>query len=306
MSARFNNFKLGKLPQRIDPRTFQLKKLLIKKNLPPLPVIYDIDSTFPNFSDTNMYGNDKYGDCVIAGRAHMTLRFEDFEQSQLIKITDKEVENEYFKESGGKDSGLVMLDSLNEWRKLGWTASGKLYNIYAFAQIKIKNHNEVKYSIYLLRGAYTGFSVPQSAIDQFNAGQPWTVISGSPIVGGHCVYIKAYNATGPVCVTWGAEQQMTWEFWDTYFDEAYGVIDATDPWMNSANDPLNCEELSKELSEITNTPTPPPEPPVPPTPSPCKLGNGVAKVGSVIAKLLHRKGQFYYLNPPKKKEDRKV
>lgn len=290
-------FKLGKLPQKVDYRTFQLKNLFITKNLPPLPSAYDIDSTFSNFSDTNMYGNDRYGDCVIAGRAHMTLRFEDFEQVLLIKIADKEVTDEYFKESGGQDSGLVMLDSLNEWRKSGWTASGRIYNIYAYAQIDKTNHDELRYSVYLLRGAYTGFSVPQSAMDQFNAGQPWTVSGDNTIIGGHCVYIKAYNSTGPICVTWGKDQQMTWAFWDKYFDEAYAVIDAQDSWIDPTTNPLNCEELVKELNEITNTPTPPPEPPVPPTPSPCKVGNSVAKVASFIAKLLHRKGRFYYLNP---------
>jgi hypothetical protein len=300
MSVKFGKFKLGKLPARIDPRTFQLKKLLVKKNLPPLPATYDVDSEFINFSDRNMFGNDKYGDCVMAGRAHMTLRFEDFEQKQLIKITDKDVEDEYFKETGGQDSGLVMLDSLNEWRKTGWTAASKPYTIYAYAQIDVANHNELKYSVLLLRGAYTGFQVPQSAMDQFNAGQPWTVSGDNTIIGGHCVYIKAYNEIGPICVTWGAEQQMTWEFWNIYFDEAYGVIDAQDTWLDPSTDPLNCEELAQKLNEITNTPAPPtPPPPPPPTPSPCKVGGTVAKIANLIPWLLHRNGRFFYMNPPK-------
>jgi hypothetical protein len=25
-------------------------------------------------------------------------------------------------------------------------------------------------------------------------------------------------------VTWGALQQMTWDFWDTYCDEAYAIL----------------------------------------------------------------------------------
>lgn len=267
-------YKLGKLPQRIDLRTLQLKKFLVLKNLPPLPASYDVDSEFTNFSDSNMFGNDQYGDCVMAGRAHMTLRFEDFEQKTEISITDKDVENEYFKETGGQDSGLVMLDSLNEWRKTGWATAGHTYTIYAYAQINVSNHKELQYSVSLLRGAYTGFDVPQSAMDQFNAGKPWTVVaSDGGIIGGHCVYIVGYNATGPVCVTWGQKQQMTWAFWDKYFTEAYAVIDATDPWVNASIDPLNCAALAQELNEITGTPTPPPAPPTPPTPpppSPCQ------------------------------------
>lgn len=265
------NYKFGRLPQRVDARTLQLKKFLILKNLPPLPVSYDVDSAFTGFSDTHMFGNDVYGNCVMAGRGHMTLRFEDFEQTLLLGITDKDVENEYFKETGGQDSGLVMLDSLNEWRQSGWTAASKVYTIYAYAQIDISNHDELKHCVHLLRGAYTGFNVPQSAMDQFNAGQPWTVVADDGgIVGGHCVFVVGYNPTGPVCVTWGQKQQMNWAFWDKYFDEAYAVIDNTDPWMNAANDPLNTSVLAQELSDITNTPPPAPTPPTPTPPTPCQ------------------------------------
>ena len=69
--------------------------------------------------------NDSLGDCVIAARANQTLRFEAAEQKKVLNITDAEVKREYLKEAGGADSGLVMLDSLNLWRKSGWKAAGK-------------------------------------------------------------------------------------------------------------------------------------------------------------------------------------
>jgi hypothetical protein len=143
-------------------------------------------------------------------------------------------------------------------------------------------------------------------MDQFNAGQPWTVVANDGgIVGGHCVYVKAFNGTGPICKTWGADQQMTWEFWDKYFDEAYAVIDAVDSWMNPASDPLNISVLSQELNEITsNPPNPAPPIPTPPSPSPCLVGNGVAKISNVVPYLFRRKGRFMYMNPPKKKESK--
>jgi hypothetical protein len=43
-----------------------------------------------------MFGNDKYGDCVIAGRAHQTLRFEAVEQKKLISVTEQDVLREYW------------------------------------------------------------------------------------------------------------------------------------------------------------------------------------------------------------------
>ena len=38
-----------------------------------------------------MFANDTYGCCVISGRAHQSLRFEDIEQSKVIDITDKDI-----------------------------------------------------------------------------------------------------------------------------------------------------------------------------------------------------------------------
>jgi hypothetical protein len=295
------NYKLGKLPKKVDPRTLKFSKFLVKTNLPTLPDTYDEDQIFSNMVDNNMYLNDTLGDCVMAGRAHMTLRFEDFEQDIVISITDNDVRTEYFKETGGTDSGLNMLDSLNKWRQQGWKAAGQTYFIHAYAEVNIVNHDELKYCVYLLRGCYTGFNVPQSAINQFNTGQIWDVIANDGgIVGGHCVYIVGFNVTGPVCITWGQKQQMTWAFWDKYFDEAYAVIDATDPWCNPATDPLNCAALDQELNEITSSPpNPSPPTPTPPTPSPCSIGNGTAKLMNGLPILLHRKGRFYYMNPQK-------
>jgi hypothetical protein len=236
----------------------------------------------------------------------MTLRFECFEQTHLINITDKEVTDEYFNESGGADSGLVMLDSLNAWRK-GWYISENSYSIFAFAQLNVTHHDDVKYSILLLRGVYTGFALPLSAQHQ----KVWDVTTGPSSIagswGGHCVFIKAYNITGPICVTWGYEQQMTWAFWDKYCDESYAIIDNRNVWMDPTTDPLNIELLQSYLNDIVDLPPPEPTPPVPPTPSPCSVGNNSAKISNLLPWILHRKGRFYYMNPPEKKEkDRNI
>ena len=42
------------------------------------------------------------------------------------------------------------------------------------------------------------------------------------------VLAPGYTRAGPVCVTWGQKQQMTWAVFDKYCDEAYAIIDAID------------------------------------------------------------------------------
>ena len=40
--------------------------------------------------------------------------------------------------------------------------------------------------------------------------------------------MPGYTKSGPVCVTWGRKQQMSWAFLVKYCDEAYAIIDAID------------------------------------------------------------------------------
>ncbi len=226
---RHMHFGLGKAAARRDDRNLMLAAIL----RPPskLPKEYDFDIKNPDIP-TPMFGNDAYGDCVIAGRAHQTLRFEKLEQGSVINITDKDVVKEYLKESGGEDSGLVVLDSLKEWRKKGWHAAGRTYKIKAFAQINSKNNQEIKSAIYMDLGVGFGLSLPLSAQTQLQAGKRWDVVKGNSAKpnswGGHYVYVSGYTTAGPVCVTWGRKQQMTWTFAKKYCDEAYAIIDATD------------------------------------------------------------------------------
>src|SRR5437870_3185368 len=99
-------FRLGKAPARRDPRNFKFAALL--RAPVTLPPTYDFDLTHRGIP-TPMFANDVYGDCVIAGRAHQTLRFELIEQGSKIAIADRDVVREYLKETGGPDTGLVVL-----------------------------------------------------------------------------------------------------------------------------------------------------------------------------------------------------
>jgi len=242
-------FKLGKAPVKRDRRNLKFAAILTAPV--PLPAEYDFDLQHPGIP-TPMFANDVYGDCVIAGRAHQTLRFEDIEQGALITITDKEILKEYLKETGGEDTGLVVLDSLNLWRRKGWIAAKRRYKIKAYAQIAQTNHEEVKRAIFMDLGVGFGLSLPRTAQVQIQTGRPWDVASGPGSApnswGGHYVYVPGYTKTGPVCVTWGRKQQMTWAFVDKYCDEAYAIIDAVNtPKKKRA---LNAKEINTFLATL--------------------------------------------------------
>lgn len=244
-------YMLGKNPAEKDPRTLQYGSILRAKVT--VPESYDFDTSHTAIP-MPMFANDRYGCCVISGRAHQTLRFEYLEQKQLISISDKDVVNEYLKESGGRDSGLVVLRSLNAWRS-GWKAGGKTYKIKAYAQVDLRNHQAVKEAVYMDVGVGIGLSLPTSASKQINAGQIWDVarIGGRPgSWGGHYVYVVGYTKTGPVCVTWGRKQAMTWAFWDKYCDEVYAIFDS----MNTAKikKAINVKAVDSFLLDLDGKP----------------------------------------------------
>ena len=247
---RHTQFKLGKAPAKHDERTLRFA-ILLKAKI-SLPRQYDFDAQHPDIP-LPMFANDRYGDCVMAGRAHQTLRFELAEQKQLINITDLDVTREYFQETGGADTGLIVLDSLRLWRTSGWRIDNTIYKIQAFSELDPKNRDLIKQAIVLDIGVGLGIGLPLSAQRQFEAGKAWDVVRGPGAAvnswGGHYVFVPGYTPTGPVCVTWGRKQQITWRFLEKYCDEAYAIIDALD--SPSIQNNLHADRVQQFLDELS-------------------------------------------------------
>ncbi len=235
---------------RRDKRTLKFAAILKARIV--VPKQYDFDEEHAGVP-TPMFANDQYGDCVMAGRAHQTLRFELAEQKQVLTISDEDVTREYFRETRGADSGLVVLDSLTEWRTDGWLVGTANYKIEAFSELNLANHDEVKQAIVLDIGVGLGLGLPISARRQFETGKPWDVARGPGGAvnswGGHYVFVSGYTPRGPVCVTWGRKQQMTWKFFDKYCDEGYVIIDAVD--MAKFKKRIDVEKIREFLKEIS-------------------------------------------------------
>lgn len=220
--------KLGKQSARRDYRNMMLAHILRARTT---PAAYDWDTAHPGLGFP-MFKNDTLGCCVIAERGHQTRRFKFAETGTKLTISDKEITNEYFKETGGPDSGLVILDSLNAWRR-GWKAGGKTLKIKAFAEINRGLQEEVKTTVFSDIGCAIGVELPISAATQIDAGKVWDVVTGKNgkvgSWGGHCVMVDGYEMDGKTlllnCITWGQKQRMTWAFWLKYCSEAYAVFD---------------------------------------------------------------------------------
>jgi hypothetical protein len=61
--------------------------------------------------------------------------------------------------------------------------------------------------------------------------------------------VCGYTKLGPVCVTWGRKQQMSWAFFRKYCDEAYAIIDAMNTLQKRAM--LNDKVLDAFLATVS-------------------------------------------------------
>jgi len=242
----------GLAPAHHDPRTLAYSAMRAAGEPFAPPASYSWDGEHPGAVTTPMFANDVHGDCVIAARAHQTLRFEAVELGTAPAITDLDVTTEYFMESGGQDSGLVYLYSLRDWRNKGWIADKRWFGIHSFLSVNYREHDEVRETMIVGSGLQTGVRLPLNAADQMNAGQPWDVEAGPRSAkgswGGHAILAVAYDVNGVEFVTWGKKQRATWRWLDAYCDECYLVIDDIDRAKTAA--PLDALALEAAISHV--------------------------------------------------------
>lgn len=239
--------KLGKLPPRVDPRTLKLQNYL-KPALPPPPL--QADWTYGITQPYGMMANDSVGDCTCAAAGH-AIQVWTANSGNEVTLSDDAVLAAYEAVSGydpsdpSTDQGAVLLDVLKFWRKVG--IGGR--TIHAFASVDPTNLDLVRNGIHLFGGLIIGIRFPQSARHQ----KVWTVVPGSPIEGGHAIALPRYWASGPFCITWGERQMMTWDFFQSYCDEAWAIISEDFMSGNVSASALDMDALHADLDMIGRT-----------------------------------------------------
>ncbi len=176
-----------------------------------------------------MLGNDQFGDCVWAGAAHETMLWNAM-RGITVPFNDQCVLSDYSAVTGfnpndpNSDQGTDMRDAMKYRQKTGIVdANGNRHKIGAYVWIQPGNYDHFLEAVWLFGACPIGISVPQSAMDQFNRGKPWSVVAGSPIEGGHYIPGVA-DRTMPEIVTWARVQPMTRAFYLKYCDTACAII----------------------------------------------------------------------------------
>jgi hypothetical protein len=254
--------KLGRKPARFTRRTFRsgivMSRALDALGDPPA-VSNDYVSAVTVPWGTML--NDQLGDCVCADTGH-ALMLRTANAGGIIVPTDAEIEQLY-EVVGGYDPSQAqpngdnptdqgcdetsMCEYLQTTGFLGHKAD-------AIGSVDPANLAHIEWCVQLFGTCRLGINLPQSALDQTDAGQPWDDIGDQNIVGGHDVPIVGYKGDTFLVVTWGQVQQVTRAFLANaaYIEEAHSELFFD--WaqaQGSTPSGLSFDQLAADLKEIS-------------------------------------------------------
>jgi hypothetical protein len=251
--------RLGKQPATDDVRDLLFTKYVKPNEIPAPPAQFGHETLFPP-KGWQMLGNDEWGDCAWAGPAHETMLLT-AEGGKAAEFTTAGVLSDYaagtgFNPNAGPpgnnptDRGSNVRAVLKYRSKTGVIdASGRRHRIGAYVKLTPKDLEQVYQAMFLFQAVGIGLAFPDSAMQQFHAGEPWSVVKGAKIEGGHYVCCVAKRSDIDV-VTWGALQPMTVEFFETYCDEAWAYISQEDLQKGVDPDGFRLEQLKADLAAL--------------------------------------------------------
>lgn len=244
---------LGKKPATYDRRDIRFADVrpanLDSNALPNLPKVgggYGMDFGASGWSmlgngpadDNSVPPNDTAalngaGDCVWAGAAHEEMEVAHNVHRPIPKFTSLNILQQYSAYSGydlvtgNNDNGSNVRDVLS-WRQTKGLldADNNAYKIGTYISLEPGNLNQLWEALYLFENVGIGINFPNSAMDQYNANQTWSVVPGANIEGGHYIPLVGHPTNNVwTCVTWAKRQTITPQFLTTYCDEAWAYID---------------------------------------------------------------------------------
>lgn len=124
------------------------------------------------------------------------------------------------------DNGATLQAMLAYWRKTGVTVGGDTAHpvlLAAFGELRSRTPANLNIALQVARTVCLGVNFPDSAMAQFQAGEPFTPVAGAAIDGGHCMGLQAFtpgiDELHPT--TWGQLWSMSKAWNARYTEEAW-------------------------------------------------------------------------------------
>lgn len=232
------------------PRVFMSRYTMV--GLPPPPATADYTAKIAKFP---MMLNDRYGDCVIAAQGHAAQVFTAYGSGQETVLDDKTIQTAYFTQTGGRDSGLNIPESLDYWVKHGLGG----VKLSAYASNDPRDQDSIKRAIAWFGNSYFGVNLPPDCMDAINNNTDWDVTRYAPDPNaGHAIVASSYTEKGPVFITWGRKVQASWAWAAKYGTDAEVLL--SPDWTSKVLTPadLDIGSLLDDFQALTGK-----KPPIP-------------------------------------------
>jgi hypothetical protein len=229
--------RMGKQSATYDRRDLKFRDFLVAERLPAPPARFGYGALFGDWGmlgngpdDSVQPGFQGAGDCVWAGADHETMLWNS-EAGHPVTFTGANAISDYSAVTGyvigddSTDQGTNVRTALGYRRSTGVVdGGGTRHTIGAYVSLEPGNWEELMQAAYVLLAVGIGIEFPSSAMDQFDNGQPWSVVPGAQVEGGHYVSVTGRRAPDDIgLITWGKRQGMTRSFYTKYCDEAWGI-----------------------------------------------------------------------------------
>lgn len=244
--------RFGRTPARYSPRAV-LGAQLTSKHLAALGAApaTTFNWTIAVGDNWQMFGNDRYGDCVEADTAHH-LMVRTANAGAMVTPTTADVLQLYADVTGfdpttdAHDFGTNESDMCDYLGRIGFLGHKSDTN----ARIDYTNHEFVKWACQLFGACRIGLQLPQYAMDQVQAGKAWeySIFYPHTPIGGHDVPIIYADPNWLYSVSWGKIQPMSWRFFDTFCDEAHGEV--FEDWIRQTGFAPNGLDLSALIADL--------------------------------------------------------
>jgi hypothetical protein len=220
--------KLGRLP-RTKPSNLQNFRPILDKYSGRIPNVLDYSAGLP--TDLGALGNDVLSDCTCAAIFHGKQVWHWQVTKQLYLPPTTEVVDLYSHACGyvpGKpdtDKGGSEVEVLR-WLAMHPLPGEKTINLVKAIEVDYARQYDIIAALFLTGGLYVGINIPANIMPP-NANPPkiWRLTKvDQPILGGHSVWCCGYNSKGVLCMSWGEFYLMTWDFFTTYTEESYAIV----------------------------------------------------------------------------------
>jgi hypothetical protein len=272
--------KLGRLPRDPSRPVLHFENYLVPRadGLPVVPYTADVDyATKVGAENWPMYCNGPdpenasccpgspggCGDCTCAFWGHAIQSWTAYNTGAMVTVPAQSIIamysaiSGYNPQTGAGDNGCDMQTVCEYMRSTGLPdATGKVHKIAGYALLRDPQDEELLAQALTIGGTlYCGANIQQAQEDQTNAGQPWSYVEGSPVIGGHAFGLQQRRGSGDaklIEVTWGQLQPAATSFQAGCVDEVYYVVTQDDLDANGTDrDGLNLEQLLADMALVS-------------------------------------------------------